>query len=179
LESRLTPKQIIDLLQLQPNSVEGGYFAGTYTSKLALPQGAGGVAGSQARSLCSAIYYFLDGDTHSAMHTVTGDMIYHFYAGDPVEMLLLHPEGVAKRDEVCIFSDDLAAGGRPMKVIAGGTWLGSKLTSGSRWALMGVTMSPGFDPQDYTIGKREQLIEEYPQQASLIRELTKGVQDGP
>jgi predicted cupin superfamily sugar epimerase len=170
---RLTAQQIIDLLKLQPNSAEGGYFASTYTSTLTIPQGNGGPTGSQDRSLCSAIYYFLDRDTHSVLHKVTGDMIYHFYGGDPIEMLLLYPEGFAKRDEVCVFSNDIAAGGQPVKVITGGTWLGSKLTSGGLWALMGVTMAPGFDPRDYAIGKREELLKEYPQQASLIRELTR------
>lgn len=173
MEGRLTPKQIIDLLQLQQNSAEGGYFASTYTSKLTLPGGAGRPAETRGQSLCSAIYYFLDRDTQSVMHKVTGDMIYHFYAGDPIEMLLLCPEGAATRDEVCVFGNDIAAGGRPMKVIPGRTWLGSKLIAGGLWALMGVTMAPGFDPRDYAIGKREELLKEYPQQASLIRELTR------
>jgi predicted cupin superfamily sugar epimerase len=172
MQGTLTPQQIIDLLGLQPNTSEGGHFAATYTSTITLPPGEGQPQ-IQGRTLCSAIYYFLDRDTRSLMHKVTGDMIYHFYAGDPVEMLLLYPEGQAKRDEICVFSDDLASGGRPMRVIAGETWLGSRLTRGGRWALMGVTMSPGFDPRDYTLGRRGQLIGEYPQQASLIQELTQ------
>jgi hypothetical protein len=172
MEGRLTPQQIIDLLKLQSNSAEGGYFASTYISQLTLPGEAAKPAESKGRSLCSAIYYFLDRDTQSVMHQVTGDMIYHFYVGDPIEMLLLYPEGAAKRDEICVFSNDIGTGGQPMKVIPGGTWLGSKLGDGGRWALMGVTMAPGFDPRDYAIGKREELLKEYPQQASLIRELT-------
>ena len=176
MQSTLTPQQIIDLFGLQPNTAEGGHFAATYTSKITLPAGEGEPQ-IQGRTLCSAIYYFLDRDTRSLMHKVTGDMIYHFYAGDPVEMLLLYPEGQVKRDEVCVFSDDVASGGRPMRVIPGETWLGSKLTSGGVWALMGVTMSPGFDPRDYSLGQRSQLIAEYPQQASLIRELTQESSD--
>ncbi len=38
---------------------------------------------------------------------------------------------------------------------------------------MGVTMAPGFDPKDYMIGQRDDLVKRYPQQASLIVELTR------
>jgi len=153
----LTPKQIIEWLKLQPNRVEGGYFAGTYESTSRVPGPCAGSA-TEDRPLCSAIYYLLDHDTRSVIHRVTGDMIYHFYGGDPVEMLLLYPEGFASRSEVCMFSSDIAAGGRPMKVIPGGTWLGSRLTPGGVYSLMGVTMAPGFDPKDYAIGKRDDLV---------------------
>ncbi len=102
----LTARQIIDCLKLQSNSVEGGYFIGTYESALKFPRANTGSAEDQERSLCSAIYYLLDPNTCSVMHRVTGDMIYNFYAGDPVEMLLLYPESYANRYEVCIFSND-------------------------------------------------------------------------
>jgi predicted cupin superfamily sugar epimerase len=107
------------------------------------------------------------------MHRVTGDMIYHFYSGHPVQMLFLYPEGSPNRSEACIFSNDLANGGSPMKVIPGGTWLGSRLVAGGSYALMGVTMSPGFDPADYAIAKRKDLVKQYPEQQTLITELTR------
>jgi predicted cupin superfamily sugar epimerase len=99
-------------------------------------------------------------------------MLYHFYSGDPVQMLLLYP-GLPRRAEVCTFSNDLAAGGLPMKVIPAGTWLGSRLTPNSNYALMGVSMAPAFDPKDYEIGDRATLIKDYPDQAALITVLTK------
>lgn len=152
--------EIIKLLNLQPNDVEGGYFASTYP----LP-------GSE-NPPCSAIYYFLDPTRCSVMHQVTGDMLYHFYDGVPVEMLLLYPEGHSPQTEVCIFGKELTAGGQPMKVIPGGTWLGSRLTKKEGWALMGVSMAPPFDPKNYFIGDRNKLIKEYPEQEKLIVALT-------
>jgi predicted cupin superfamily sugar epimerase len=170
----ITPKQIIGWLGLQPNSVEGGYFAGTYQSVAKAPGSSHKqLSKSNTRALCSAIYYFLEPDICSIMHRVSTDMIYHFYSGDPVEMLLLYPPTAANRYEICLFSNDIAAGAYPMKVIPGGTWLGSRLTPGGAYALMGVTMAPGFDPQDYAIGQRRDLIKEYPEQVSLITALTR------
>jgi len=109
----LTAKQMIDWLKLQENEAEGGYFVGIYQSPLS-----------------SAIYYFLDASGFSVLHRVTGDMIYHFYTGDPVQMLLLYPDGSPIHSEICVLSNDIAAGGSPTKVIPGGTWIGSRLIAG-------------------------------------------------
>lgn len=171
----MDPQDIIKRLKLQPNTAEGGYFADVYTSAIEIPNKdlPGFTPVKENRPICSAIYYFLDGSDFSAMHKVTGDMLYHFYSGDPVEMLLLYPEGFPEQSETCIFSNDMALDAHPMKLIPGGTWLGSRILSGKNYALMGVTMSPGFNPADYSIGKREELIKQYPQQKDLITQLTR------
>jgi predicted cupin superfamily sugar epimerase len=169
----LSAQQVRDWLNLQPNPQEGGFLASVYTSTIVVP---GKVLPKKLppakddRPICSAIYYFLEAPGFSAMHRVTGDMLYHFYAGDPVQMLLLSEDGSA---EVTIFGNNLALGQNPMKMIPGGTWLGSRLTPGGTWALMGVSMAPGFDPVDYTIGQRKELIARYPEQEQLITLLTR------
>ena len=171
----LTAQQVKDLLKLQPNVQEGGLLAPVYQSSINLPDNVlpGFQKLNHGRPLCGAIYYFLESPGCSVLHRVTGDMLYHFYSGDPVQMLLLHPKGSAIPSEVCVFGNNLALGQNPMKVIPGGTWLGSRLMPGGSWALMGVTMAPGFDPADYTIGDRASLISQYPEQTDLITQLTR------
>jgi predicted cupin superfamily sugar epimerase len=158
-------------LKLEPNPQEGGFLASVYNSTITVPDKvlAGFRPTKAGRAICGAIYYFLEAPGCSVMHRVTGDMLYHFYAGDAVQMLLLPPKGVA---EVAIFGNNLALRQNPMKVIPGGTWLGSRLTDGGTWALMGVSMAPGFDPVDYAIGDRNELVRRYPEQVDLIRALT-------
>jgi len=167
--------EIKEWLGLIPNDEEGGYFASTYNSSIQLDNASlpGFAKINGTRSLCGGIYYFLDQGTFSAMHQVTGDMIYHFYSGDPVQMLILYPDDHPNTSEVCMFSNDLSSGGLPMKVIPGGAWLGSRLVTGGEYALMGVTMAPGFDPADYTIGDRDKLIKQYPDSEALITDLTR------
>jgi len=169
-----TPQNVIDWLKLQPNKDEGGFFAGTYTSSINLPNSVlpGFPPVKSDRPLSDAIYYFLESGSISVLHKVTGDMVYHFYSGDPVQMLLLYPDNYPNRYEICTFSNDLAAGAYPMKVIPGGTWLGSRLTPGGSYALMGVTMAPGFNPVDYTIGNRKDLIKLYPEVSDTILDFT-------
>ena len=162
----LTSQEVINWFNLTPNEAEGGYFAGTYTSKETLSK--------SDIPICSAIYYFLDKDNNlSTLHKVETDMVYHFYAGQPVEMLLLYPDCQPNQYEICTFSNDIANGGKPMKVIPGGTWIGSRIIPGGAFSLMGVTMSPGFDPNNYSIGNRAKLIKQYPDLEALIIAFTK------
>ena len=163
-------QEIKDWLKLELNPQEGGFLASVYNSTITVPDGVlkGFPHTTKGRSICGAIYYFLEAPGCSVMHRVTGDMLYHFYAGDPVQMLLLHSDnsnGQHAPAEVCIFGNTLALRERPMKAIPGGTWLGSRLTPGGSWALMGVSMAPGFDPVDYEIGDRDELVQQYPDQA--------------
>src|SRR5437762_8828641 len=150
-------EDVIALLGLQPLSREGGYYRETYRSADRLP------GGSLARfprgkSAGTAIYYLLTPDTCSALHRLPSDEVYHFYLGDPVELLLLHPEG----GEVVTLGGDLTAGQRPQFVVPAGTWQGSCLAAGGQFALMGTTMAPGFEFSDYEGGDREALLKSYP-----------------
>ena len=149
----LTAKQVQELFKLQPLEPEGGYFAETYRSPLS-----------------SAIYYLLTPETFSAMHRLKGDEIYHFYLGDPVEMLMLKADGSA---EALLLGQNVTAGMRVQHAVPGGTWQGSRLAPGGKFALMGTTMAPGFAPQDYEAGRRDALSAQYPAYAPLIAFLTR------
>ena len=109
-------------------------------------------------------------DTLSALHRLRGDEVYHFYLGDPVEMLQLKPDGTG---EAVLLGQNIASGMRLQHVVPGGTWQGSRLAPGGKFALTGNTMAPGFDPQDYEPGKRAELIAQYPQYSALITWLTR------
>src|SRR5687768_3542734 len=120
----LMPQQIIDRLQLVPLTIEGGYFRETYRSALSIPANAlpSGYAGD--RNVSTAIYYLLTPDTFSVIHRVKSDEVFHFYAGDPVEMLQLWPDGTARRVTI---HNDLAAGHEPQLVVPAGVWQGCRL----------------------------------------------------
>ena len=166
----LTVEQIQDLLKLRPLPVEGGYFAETYRSELNLPANALPSSFAGERILSTAIYYFLTPDTYSALHRLRSDEIFHFYLGDPVEMLMLKGGGAA---EAVILGLDILSNQRVQHVVPAGTWQGSRLAPGGKFALMGTTMTPGFDPQDYEQGDRDKLIACYPRYAPLIAMLTR------
>src|SRR5262249_10991645 len=122
------------------------------------------------KSMCTAMYYLLTPDTFSALHRLPTDEVYHFYLGDPVRLLQLFPEGGGRE---VILGNDLAAGQQPQVVVPRKVWHGSFLEEGGQVALLGTTMAPGFDFDDYQPGVRALLQLRYPSFKNLIEKLTR------
>jgi uncharacterized protein len=165
----VTAQHVIERLELVPLTIEGGYFRETYRSALSLPAGVLPNEYGGNRNASTAIYYLLTPETFSAIHCVKSDEIFHFYAGDAVEMLQLWPNGSGR---VVFISNDLDAGYEPQLIVPAGVWQGCRLAHGGHWALMGCTVAPGFDYADFALGNRSQLIASYPAFNELIVSLT-------
>ena len=148
---------LIEALGLRPHP-EGGFFRETYRCE----RNAGD------RSLCTAIYYLVTAGSPSRMHRVTSDEIWHFYAGDPLEMLQIDGEA----SWIVAIGNDVAAGERPQVLVRGGVWQGTRVKPGGSYALVGATVSPGFDFADFSHGDRATLIAQHPESAQLITALT-------
>ncbi len=166
----LTADEIIARLQLVPLTIEGGYFRETYRAPLRLPAGSLPQDYGGDRNASTAIYYLLTPVTFSAIHIVRSDEVFHFYAGDPVEMLQLWPDGTSR---VVILGNNLAAGHEPQHVVPAGVWQGCRLVTGGKWALLGCTVAPGFDYADFKLGDPAKLTALHPKYAEMIRGLTK------
>lgn len=125
----LTVEALCRILGLIPHPVEGGYFAETYRSVEQLPASGLPSRYGAARAASTAIYYLLTPDTFSAMHRLASDEIFHFYLGDPVEMLHLHPDGSHR---VLVIGPDLEAGQRPQVIVPRHIWQGARLIPATR-----------------------------------------------
>lgn len=160
---------IIRELGLTPLPEEGGLYAETYRSASVIPGGA--IPGRQAspRRCSTAIYYLITPERFSALHRVASTEIFHFYLGDPVDMLQLHPNGAGQSLALGV---DLLAGQRPQAIVRRGVWQGTRLRPGGRFALLGCTVSPGFEFEDYEHGRRAELVAAYPSFAAQIEQLT-------
>jgi len=160
----VTANDIKELLKLDPHPVEGGHFRRTYTAaaNLELPRG--------TRPQGTAIYYLLEAGTFSEMHLLDSDEIFHFYLGDPVEMLQLFPDG---RSALYTLGPDLEAGENVQLLVPAGVWQGMRLIGHGQMALLGCTVVPGFDFADYHNASFAQLAAKWPEQAERIRSLTR------
>jgi hypothetical protein len=165
MTTSMTPDEIKALLKLKPHPVEGGFFRRTYTAAGTLESPRG------VRAQSTAIYYLLEPGTFSEMHVLDSYEIFHFYLGDPVEMLQLYPNG---RSAVLTLGPDLAAGQHVQLVVPAGVWQGTRLIGEGKVALLGCTVTPGFDFADYRSGSYAELASKWPAEAERIRRLTRG-----
>lgn len=170
-DGSLTAGDVLALLGLAELPREGGHFRRTYTAPLTLLPAALPAGYAGPRPLATAIYYLLARATRSLLHRLPGDEVYHHYAGDPVDLLRLWPDGTG---DVARLGRDLRAGERPQLVVPGGVWQGSRLAPGGHhgWALLGTTVAPGYDDADYHHADRAALLAAYPAFTDLILDLT-------
>jgi predicted cupin superfamily sugar epimerase len=160
----MTADEIKNLLRLEPHPVEGGFFRRTYTSATTVELARG------VRTMGSAIYYLLEAGSFSEMHVLESDEIFHFYLGDPVEMLQLYPDG---RSAVLLLGPDLSAGQQVQVVVPAGVWQGTRLIGNGKLALLGCSVTPGFDFADYRNATHVELMAKWPEQVERIRALTR------
>ena len=139
------------------------YFTQTYVDPKTGPDG---------RSLCTAIIALVTSDpgTFSDMHRLPTDEIWHFHLGDPIELLLLHPDG---RDEVVVLGPDVLDGQEIQHVVPAGTWMGARLRPGGEYGVWGNTMAPGYALSDFEGADADDLAARWPHRADLIRALTR------
>jgi predicted cupin superfamily sugar epimerase len=166
----LTAEALIHLLHLEPLPREGGWYRETHRSSLQLPAAALAPHYHAARSAGTAIYYLLTPDTVSALHRLPTDEVFHFYLGDPVEMLQLGPTP-QDGGRILTLGPDIPAGQHVQAVVPAGVWQGSVLRPGGAFTLMGTTMAPGFDFADYEAADRDALIAAFPDFAERISRL--------
>ncbi len=165
----MTPERLIQQLGLKPHP-EGGYYAETYRAAESLAASALPSRYSGERAFSTAIYYLLTPESVSALHRLKSDELFHFYRGDPVELLRLKPDGSGV---TITLGPAIEKGEYPQVFVPAGDWQGARLKPGGRFALLGCTVAPGFDFNDFETGDRADLIGLYPAHSTLIKALTR------
>lgn len=162
-------ERIIKLYNMKPLPGEGGYYVENYRSKETVEKASLPGRYGEDKTLSTAILYLLTPDTKSFLHRLKSDEVYHFYLGDPVRLVLIHPNGSTK---VMFLGHNLRAGQFVQAVVPAGMWQGLSLLDGGEYALMGVTVAPGFDFTDVELGDRQDMLAEFPRHGNFITEFT-------
>ena len=158
----MTAEELIRMLDLKPHP-EGGHYRETYRGPSLIPGHA------PTRHYSTAIYYLLVAGARSRMHRLASDEMFHFYLGDPVTWVLLEKSGDRRK---VVLGPDLAAGQTVQLAIPAGTWFGGCLDQGGKFALMGTTVAPGFEFEDFQVGDRDELLRAFPRAEADILRLT-------
>jgi predicted cupin superfamily sugar epimerase len=152
--------------------IEGGSFSEVYKSelKLSASQLPGHFSSTDARHVCTHIYFLLERMQFSALHRIKSDELWHFYAGDSLTIYEIETSG---KLVIHLLGADPEKNQQLFIYVKAGSWFGAALPADSEYALVGCTVSPGFDYADFEMADRGTLILQYPQHSELIKSLTR------
>lgn len=164
--SEATASEIIAKLGLIPHP-EGGFYAEMFRSPDRVM-----LADGRDRTSCTAIYYLLPAGSFSALHRVAADEIWHHYGGSPLELVTISPEGTSGSVKL---GPALAAGQVPQAVVPAGVWQGARPIEDARfkYSLVGCTVAPGFEFEDFEMPDRVSLLSLFPQHEEFVTRFTR------
>jgi predicted cupin superfamily sugar epimerase len=152
-------------LQAHP---EGGFYKETYRSKKIIMAAGLPVGFPDERNFSTAIYFLLRAEDRSMFHRIKSDELWHYHAGACLSIYVLTSANL------CIhkLGPDPEKGEHLQVVIPANCWFGAKVNKPNTYTLAGCTVAPGFDFQDFEMGERHQLLNEFPLEADIINLLT-------
>lgn len=156
----LTAEKLIAKLNLQPLA-EGGFFQRIYESNMHDPN---------ERRYGAAIYYLLKAPDFSCFHRIDCDELWHFYAGNPLMLYQINPNGALTKTLLGnLLSNEKHS---PVAIVEKGNWFAAELVDPVGFSLVGCTTTPEFVYEAYEIGNTKNLCEKFPQHVDLITRLT-------
>ena len=165
MTEELTADEVRGLLQLEPHPT-CGFVRVTYVSSQSIASGGLPAPFAEGRPLGSALYFMVTPDAPVRLHRIRNDQLYHYYLGDPLEVLLLRADGTSAR---IVVGPDLRNGQRVQLFIPGNTFHTARLIGARRWFLGASTEWPGVAPADVEIGNLDDLATKYPLVAADLR----------
>ncbi len=164
-------QEVIDHLELQPHP-EGGFFKPIYRSDGVIARQALPPRFTGNRAFSTGIYFLLTHTGFSAFHQLKADEGWHFYLGDSIAIYMIRENGEL---DTHIMGKNLLQGEVCQAYVPAGSWFAAKIIDPrpASYALVGCTVAPGFEFEDFTLAQKKQLIELFPQHQTLIEELTR------
>ena len=161
----MTFEDVRRLLDLTPNAT-CGYVRVTFVSKRKIAPGGLQAPFADGRPEGSALYFMLTPGEPVKLHRIRNDQLYHYYLGDPIEVLMMLEDGST---ELHIVGPDLRKRHKLQLFIPGGTFHTARVTGERRWFLGASTEWPGVEPADVELGNADVLAARYPKVAAEIR----------
>jgi uncharacterized protein len=166
--SKRTADYWINRLQLATH-IEGGAFREIYRSPVLAPLSALPSTFTADRSFCTSIYFLLRHEQFSAFHKIKSDEVWHFYYGDALIVYEIDQQGRLIEHRLGSDPDNNESF---QCVINAGNWFAARLVPGGAYALVGCTVSPGFDFTDFELAVQDELLASYPEHEQIIKALT-------
>jgi predicted cupin superfamily sugar epimerase len=170
----VTADEIRRLLKLE--SAMCGFVRITFVTQRQIAPGGLLAPFADGRPAGSALYFMVTPDAPVRLHRIRNDQLYHYYLGDPIEVLMLHVDGTSER---VVVGPDLRGGQRVQLLIPGNTFHTARVIPERcrGWFLGASTEWPGVEPADVEIGDVKALAAKYPSAADDLRAFQRGTSE--
>jgi len=163
-----TAQELIELYGMLPHP-EGGFYRETYRSAGVIPKIALPAAFSGPRHFSTAILYLLPAGCVSRLHRLRSDELWHFHLGAALELSAIKPDGSVEKTAL---GPDARAGQKLQHAVEAGCWFGASPFGAGPYSLVGATVAPGFDFEDFEKADPARLARQFPRALDVIRRLT-------
>ena len=140
---------------------EGGYFREIYRSP----------RNRNNRALVTSIYYLLDGNDFSSFHKIDADEIWHFYYGSTLTLFIINERNSRLTRKV--LGNNYKKKENFEIVIESHNWLAAQVNNKLSYSLVGCTVAPGFEFEDFELGQRDKLLSLFPEHKKIIETFTR------
>ncbi|MBP6091008.1 MAG: cupin domain-containing protein [Crocinitomicaceae bacterium] len=155
-------QELVTKFNLQAHP-EGGFYSETYRSDQ--------LTASQDRNLVTCIYFLLTSENVSNFHRIKSDEMWFFHEGSSLTVHTLDPQNGHLQHAV---GNEIQKGQTPQLVVPKNTIFGSSVTDENSYSFVSCVVAPGFDFNDFELFTRDALLEEYPEEFTIIERLTVG-----
>ena len=146
-------QKILDKLHLEPHP-EGGYYRQLYGND------------ASGKKDISTIYYMLTDSDISAFHRLHGvTEMWYYHAGEPLNIYVIDANGN-------LTVHKLSAEDEMQVIILPEQWFAAEIPSKKGFCLVGCAVAPAFSFENFELGDRDTLMQQFPQYAELIERLT-------
>lgn len=149
---------------------EGGWYKETYKSSESIQEDALPERFEHSRAFSTAIYFLLEQGNFSAFHRIKSDECWHFYAGQTLQVFVIHESGAL---DIINLGSDISKGELFQYVVPANCWFASKPAPDSDFCFVGCTVAPGFDFQDFELADAKILSQLYPLHSQMIKTLCR------
>ena len=160
----MTAEEIINKLGLKPHP-EGGFYKEIYKSDDFIEPSCLHNKFNDKKRFSTSIYYLLRNGDFSAFHRIKSDELWHHYAEGDILLHLLDPKSGYQTK---ILGNEITGNGSFQLIVPANTWFAAELFHGSSFSLVGCTVSPGFDFDDFELADKEQLLQQFPHYSNVI-----------
>lgn len=164
-----TADYLIEKLKLEPHP-EGGYFREVYRADELIKLEHLPDRYKVDHTFSTSIYYLLKGDQVSTFHRLKSDELWNFYTGSSLTLYVISDVGEYSKIKL---GSNLENGEVFQTVIPSGSLFGATVNDKSSFSLVGCVVAPGFEFSDFELGKREELLKQFPQHREIIEKLTR------